>query len=228
MNDKEDVYLDEGVVGWINKTARKEYWRVSRWYDLADLIQDGYVCYYNCRNRYTLTSPTKPGHQALNVFGVDGRPNKDQRKHFMALVKVSFYNHIMTLSSRFAANTETPECDLATADGPADIESLAAAVPEEMSVMTALLNAPTEIGEAIAKLLNDGVEGGSYLRSRLRRRDGRVTKARRALRETTSERLARVLGDPTMAERVRNYITGDDDWEVALERKLALVFSHDK
>jgi hypothetical protein len=73
-------------------------------------------------------------------------------------------------------------------------------------VLLALKQAPVEIADAIKRLLNDGLEGGEYLRSRLREQDGRVTRGRRALRETTSARLTRILGDPDLSERTMAYI----------------------
>lgn len=200
-----DVYFDPGLQGWIKNKARQEYWRVSRWYELGDLIQDGYLCYLKCRNKYAL-NPPDPGAMPLNT----SMPTNDQRRHFMALVKTTYFNHIMTLSSKFAASAmeeNISNSGLSRPDGqPVTIEDL---IPDENEAMTALLalkNAPTEIAEAIQKLVGDGSEFGNYLRSRLRYQGNRVVRGRRALRETTGEHLARILGSVELSEQVRAYL----------------------
>lgn len=197
-----DIYFDAGVQGWIRNTARRELWRMAGWYELDDLANDGYVCYCKCRDRYT-QGPPEPGHQALNT----DTPNDKQRRHFMALVQRAFFNHIMTLSSKFAASCEDPVSGLAVEDGePPSLENLMPPQMEEASVLMAVLQAPTEIGEAIAKLINDSIDGGNYLRSRLRERTGRVIRGRRALRETTDERLARVVGNGALPGATLAYL----------------------
>jgi len=95
-----DVYFDAGLRGWLKTTAVKEHWRVASWYSVEDLVQDGYVCYCKCRDRYTLAVPQpgdRPdGYAHQNLF--TDQPNEKQRKHFMSLVQRAFYNHIYTLS----------------------------------------------------------------------------------------------------------------------------------
>lgn len=68
--------LPKSVVGWIYKHAARNFWRVADWYDLDDLIQDGLLMAYKCRERY-------------------GESGKDlDPPHFMALVKSTFQHHI--------------------------------------------------------------------------------------------------------------------------------------
>ncbi len=214
-----DVYYDEGLEGWIKTTAYQEHWRLRSWYSVEDLVQDGYICYCKCRNRYTL-KPPEPGYQDLNT----DTPSDSQRRHFMSLVQRTFFNHIMTLSSKFTVCTENTLSELSNGDDPLELENLVPVQPEEASVLVAVLHAPTEIGEAIGKLLQDAVDGEKYLRSKLRANNGRITRGRRALRETTRERLARVLGDPEMQDKIRDYIVPPrDHWETRLERALSIV-----
>jgi hypothetical protein len=217
-----DVYFDSGMQGWIKTKARQEYWRVSRWYELSDLIQDGYLCYLKCRNKYAL-SPPDPGAQDLFT----SNPSDGQRRHFMALVKTTYFNHIMTLSSEFASSAveeNISNAGLTRSDGqPVTIEDLMPAENEVMTTLLTLKNAPTEIAEAIQKLVGDGIDGGSYLRSRLRRHGNRVTRGRRALRETTGEHLARVLGSSELPEQVRAYLLPQQ--EDNMERLLACFSS---
>jgi len=68
--------LPKPIVGWIVNHATKNFWRVADWYELDDLIQDGLMVAYKCRERYG---------------------EKLDPPHFMALVKTAFYRHIAEL-----------------------------------------------------------------------------------------------------------------------------------
>jgi hypothetical protein len=82
-------YFDRGLRQWIYKTARKNMWRVAHFYELSDLIQDGFLCYAICRERY--------GHK------VEGQ------RHFMSLCQTVYRNHITDLANdRSNAPKETP------------------------------------------------------------------------------------------------------------------------
>lgn len=206
-----DAYFDAGLRGWLRSTSVAEAWRVAGWYTADDLYQDGFICYCKCRDRYTLALPApgdRPdGYAHQNLF--TDNPNAKQRRHFMNLVQRTFYNHIYTLSTRYPANKEQPlaALSLGDADEPATLEELLPPEPEEISALVALIHAPTEIAEAVVKLVNDGIDGGKYLRSRLRiSSDGRVTIGKRAIRETTDQRMARVVGDPELVEKTLAYI----------------------
>lgn len=96
-----DHYLDDGLKKWIVVTARRNYWRVSAWYDLDDLIQDGYLCYQKCVVKYARLIRKR-------------RPSKDDRRNFMALVKRAYENHIHDLASK---RTDQKEYTLSTLSG---------------------------------------------------------------------------------------------------------------
>lgn len=198
-----EVYLDEGLQGWIAKTAYEQHWRVRAWYDVQDLIQDGFLCYVKCRNRYTLGPPAE-GHTALNT----DNPTPLQRKHFASLVMVAFTNHIMTLASRFALQKESAMSELLEDDSADAVERL---IPhqqqEDASLRVLLSKAPAEITEAITKIMNDSKEGGDYLRTKLFSEGTRVRRGRTSIRETTRQRWQRILGDPDLPQRVVDYIT---------------------
>lgn len=148
--------LDAGIRGWIVNTAKKHYWRIPPWYELDDLIQEGYFCYSICNLKY----------------GHDLTPS-----HFMALVKVTFINHIhdiANLKTRNAAELMVP----------ADSPLFSRAVPEEATFFTLLKQLPKELQELLFILLNDA-------RNIPMLRDGKD-------RETTNEYLCRLIGvDPT-------------------------------
>lgn len=77
-----NLELPTPIVGWIYNHARKNYWRVAAYYEMDDLIADGLMCAYKVREKYE-----------------KGRKILDD-KHFMALVKTTFCNHIGDLLRR--------------------------------------------------------------------------------------------------------------------------------
>lgn len=72
-------FLDQGARQWIYKTACKNLWRVSTFYELDDLIQDGFMCFALCREKYS--------------------QRVENSKHFMSLLQTVFRNHITDLSN---------------------------------------------------------------------------------------------------------------------------------
>lgn len=211
-----DVYLDEGLKGWIMATAWKEHWRVAAWYELGDLVQEGYLCYLKCRNRYALRKPD-PGHPTLNTR----KPTEIQRRHFMSLVQRTFYNRIMTLASRYTAGREEPIVGRAEEDENTALERLLPAQSEVASVAVALAKAPLEIQQALQKVIADfrvGNEGAEYRRSRLYWQGDRLRRGRRKLRETNEEFWQRVAGDGELPEKLETYLVGSDRTDELLER----------
>jgi hypothetical protein len=187
-----DPLMDRSMSGWIVNEARRNYWRVARWYDLADLVQDGYLAYAKCKARY--------GHLFNNP------PTKDERKWFMALVQRTYHNHIYDLAMERTNTNEATEAWLAENE-----EKQAASVPaNDIADATAvLLRVPAEIGALIAALAGDINEG--YRRSHLRTQtkvtvaygakgtahasqSTRVTRGRKGLRETTNQLYCRLIG----------------------------------
>lgn len=77
--------MDQGAYRWLVKYAHKHHWRVATFYELTDLIQDGWLCYMIVRRKY---------------------PNAVDPPHIMRLFQVTFINHVNDLSkyqSRMAA-----------------------------------------------------------------------------------------------------------------------------
>lgn len=191
---QEHVYLDAGMKGWLVRKANEEHWRMSAWYELDDLIQDGYICYCKCVRSYPQLAEIK-------------NPDSGQRKWFMALVQTTFHNHIMTLGGKFAIGKEDTVPDVSSVDdrGPS-LESLAPPFQEEASILFALKNAPAELRDAVDRLLKDGFEGGAYLRTHLYRDGTRLRRMRRPIRETTSQYFERVTGVADLPDKLRAYL----------------------
>ena len=76
---RERLIPDKGVRGWLKRIAVSNYWRVSGFYELDDLVSDGYLCYYEVRLRY---------------------PNATARQHIMRLFQVTYLNHIHDLAKK--------------------------------------------------------------------------------------------------------------------------------
>lgn len=190
-----DPYLDDGMRGWIAQTARSNLWRVAGYYELDDLIQDGYMCYAKCHSRYTHLSKKR-------------HPLKDDRKRFMRLVQVSFENHITTLAWK---RTRLPEQALsnivdANTSEQSFWEATLPATQEHMSAAMLLKTAPQEIQALFKLLVDDALSLGAYAR-------GLGHNRRRIRRETNNEYYCRALGlDPKVFDLIglvnRHFLTG--------------------
>lgn len=82
--------MDSGAVGWLIRTAERNYWRVEGYCTQADLVQDGYFCYLKIAERY----------------------RGKNKAHVMALFKTAFNNHLHDLS-----NARRKHIACATLDG---------------------------------------------------------------------------------------------------------------
>lgn len=180
----DDPYLDAGMRGWIVNFARSSYWRVQNTMELDDLISEGYLAYYRCRDRYTDLTQRK-------------HPSAAQRRQFMALVKVAFRNRITTLAWE-ATNRASVMSDEGT--------PLPVVTYNEGPLAVLLAKAPKEIGDILSVFVKDAMEGGTYLRSYLNRR---VRIGDRAIRETTDQKISRLLGrtETNCLARVRDWLS---------------------
>lgn len=90
------LQMDSGAVAWLHKTARKNAWRVHSWYDLDDLLQDGFLHFCRVADRYQdVRAPA----------------------HIMSLFKVTYINHCHDLSKWRTRNLpELLVCDLINTD----------------------------------------------------------------------------------------------------------------
>ena len=189
-------YLDAGMRGWIFRTARKHYWRVARWYDLDDVVQDGYLKYCECVKRFRAEGPT---------------PADDQRR-FMAYFSTAFLNHITDLANAHTATPETIRSALEAdqEDGGSSWIDERMAVLPEAGLVSLLVGAPKEIEDALVAIIRDGVTSGEFLRTQLRKKTltsgaVRITKGAQWLRETTAEHFDRCLGRPGVYRALREY-----------------------
>jgi hypothetical protein len=190
-----DAYLDDGMRGHLFNMSRKNLWRLTG-YELEDLLQEGYLCYYKCRHRYVGQPPQKKPNGKMRRGLPAQNPDKAARKHFMAIVKMAFRNHIYSLASKQAMCVrETLVADLLRDDQP-EVKLWDHLIPSEpeLATTTTLLNtAPREVLQLLGLLLSDALDGYR----RLTRRDATTGKWRRGPRETTNQRYCRLLGLPS-------------------------------
>ena len=116
VTPRTSLLMDEGAKRWMLKTVRSQYWRVSRWYDVDDLIQEGYLTFYRIAKRYNATD----------------------RPHLMRLFQVSFTRHLHMLaskrtrdSSEVLAEEDLPEC----ADDSARMSTFVAEAPARIRTL---------------------------------------------------------------------------------------------
>ena len=149
--------MDGGAKGWLVNYARANYWRVSTWYELDDLVQDGLLTYTRIVQRY--------GHV------------KD-RRHIMGLFKRAYVNHIHDLAKK--KTRTSPEIRESDLGAPIDQTSASLyATPDTSPVLATL---PPIVRKAIV-----AIQTSPELREAYRRNAN-------GTRETTHERLCRVLG----------------------------------
>jgi DNA-directed RNA polymerase specialized sigma24 family protein len=127
--------LDAIMRGWIVNTARKSYWRVAGWYDLDDLIQDGYICYLKCHEKY---------------------PAELNRRNFMALVQRTFQNHINKLAITKSRQLDAPLDSLSLAESVEDhLDALSLPDHEEQMFNVLVSELPEKFRELVRILMKD-------------------------------------------------------------------------
>lgn len=187
--------LDVGMVKWFGKTAKENRWRVAGWITHDDLVQEGYVAYTKCRNAYPELAFAK-------------NPTDEQRRWFMALVQTTFLRMLDTMSVKYAQGRDDPmPLNSSTEERTLGLDALLPPQAEEGSLLSALVNAPAELKDVVDRLLQDGLDGGKYLSTRLRRQsDGRLAKGRRRRREATDQHWDRATGALDLPRRLKDYL----------------------
>jgi hypothetical protein len=122
---------DRGARLWIANTARKNFWRVAAWYELSDLIQDGYMCYYLVRKKY---------------------PQAIDREHIMSLLRSTFVNHITDLANKTTRLAEVPDSPQ-VGDQSEQFSTIDNFVCEFSELTEMIADAPVVVGEAIKALI---------------------------------------------------------------------------
>lgn len=170
--------MDRALRGWLHNTAVENYWRVADWYELDDLIQDGYCVFLKVSARY---------------------PNVANQKNLMALFKVAFVNHIHDLSKKKTRGSIVArEHDLGV-----DIADIA---PDSPDIHLAFAFLPPLLRKLVVAMQTDP-------------RAGQPCRRRPDHRETTQEKLARIIGvspdSPDLIEALRQALKPDDHSQIS-------------
>ncbi len=123
------MHIDAGARGWLLATAKNNYWRIASWYDLDDLIQDGFLVWYKVVNHYAW------------------RPRG--RAHIMALFKTAYVNHIHDLSKHRSRLHEQPISVLIDGWTMDDLDQF---LPPEDGIETSVANAPPMLQPLLRQL----------------------------------------------------------------------------
>jgi hypothetical protein len=200
-------YLDDGVRGYIVNKARKEFWRVQSWYELGDLVNDGWLIFCECRERFG---------KRIKVKG--------DAAEFMAYFKRAYDNHIIDLANSRTRTTETNATDAGVDDlsmlDPtpvpecATVAALIARMPQELAALIKGLmaideNEPyhrTRVREKVVGTVTRVVQTENGCEERVLGQVVRVVRRRRAIRETNQQRYARLLGCPDAEKRVTEWL----------------------
>lgn len=71
--------MDKAARGWLFRECREHYWRIAKWYEFDDLVQDGAMVHAKIVARY---------------------PDVTDAPHRMALFKRAFKNHVHDLAKK--------------------------------------------------------------------------------------------------------------------------------
>lgn len=182
--------MDDGARRWLHRTARKHYWRVCRWYDYDDLVQDGVLHYWRIVRKYpAITSP---------------RPTTSARRHIMSLFQRTYINHINDLANRRTRQPEWVVADLApeAVDETSYLEGVTADAEVGVEQIN-LAGAPDAVRQLLRALATD--EGCRRLGKIYRLRDS-------GARETLNERLCRIAGlskaDIDLVAMTKSFLAG--------------------
>lgn len=171
--------MDEVARRWLYKTAKKNYWRVAAWYDLDDLIQDGYMWWVSRVKKY---------------------PHITDPPHMMLMFQLRYIQHLHELSNKKTKqNFESTASSLMSEHN--DKNPLEAASDETDTIENYISEAPEAISRVLKSLWD---ESNKTLRSVYRiHRDG----SRETLNERFCK-LAGVQGI-NMVEAVHSHLMVD-------------------
>lgn len=146
---RDHAYLDEGLRRWIYRTARQNHWRVASWYELDDLIQDGFMCYQKCAVKYARLLRKR-------------KPQKSDRRNFMALVKVSYERHIHDLANKRRKQKEVAISSLLPKDKEYSLDVVferLGGTTEQTDFLLRLNELPPKVRNVLVEALQDVLKG---------------------------------------------------------------------
>ncbi len=129
-----DRSMDAGARTWLAKTAQQNRWRVQRFMDVDDLIQDGYFVWIRCCRVY---------------------PDVVDRPHMMALFKRAYTNHLHNLAKKRTRE----EAELLLCNLPPEMQDTVLSQPKLCCDLSTLLpwlvEAPPAVRNIVERILLD-------------------------------------------------------------------------
>lgn len=190
--------IDPSAERWLLKQAYKNYWKVPSWYDLDDLIADGYSCWYMVVDRYSESAKER-------VLAQNKKPKLTMDEAvlevLMSLFTRTFTNHIYDLAQRRTACLEDTLSNLVSDDA-LEATFLDKALSQNAVCDVYSRSMISEAPGGIREVLQAYADAAPAVLSAYRRRNG--------VRESMNERMCRIAGkDPEevdMVSMVRAYL----------------------
>lgn len=142
--------MNETSRRWIYKYANKNYSRVANWIEYEDLIQEGYVAYYEVRKRY---------------------PAATQPAHIQSLLQLVFRSRIEDIIRKAMRKGRPPTTD--TLDAFKDVEPPSLVEADTSGLQLLLIQAPKIIKDVL------GVLTDPVMRDALDKPFGRINNGRK-------------------------------------------------
>lgn len=159
------------IRGWAANFIRANRWRVPGYIDESDLMQDAYLCFQNCKNRY--------------------RYRVKNAGHFMALFKRTFTNHIhdLSLGGKRHRSVDASSATIIDQDGAEQnlLDRMIGPFDNEGFLRVLLREAPSEIKDLAKAIIAETIHPALIVHHH------RYRIKRRVVRETTNEKICRTL-----------------------------------
>lgn len=192
------------IESWTKNYIRNNLWRAPRGYEFQDLLQDGYEKFLKCFKKY---------------------PEVTEPQHFMSLYKRAFSNHLHDLSNYASHQTENVAKSSDEEEGDDLIESAVGEYSNDGEIQNLIQNAPEHVRQVLEVLAKPVNESPLEAPRKFRFGTEKVPISDGGLynRETTNERVCRVLGwDHTEVDAVglaKSYIKRRNTYTLKHRRK---------
>ena len=166
------------IAGWTTNYIHKNFWKFCSDYEFEDLVQEAYIKFLQCRDRYVSVR---------------------ESKHFMSLYQTSVKNHFSDLAKKIRTGRQCVVFESEIGDEYlVALSTLAGHLDNDGPRNILIRQAPEEVRRLISSMLDGGAEAFRRHKTLRRAKDGELTKRKFSVRETTNEFLCRLLRcDPT-------------------------------
>jgi hypothetical protein len=176
----EDRSIPQVYINWIYSYSKKNYWKVAGLIDFDDMIQEGYVAFYYCKNRYGEIDPP----------------------HLMAMLKLRFFQFIVDTAKKRTGLAEVHPLDNINENSTEEsVWDKLLGTDELQSIQVLISEAPELIRKVLSLFVTEDTL--KELRAPYKRNQDKT-------RETTNDRLCRLIGitgDVDLVSMIKNYLS---------------------